>query len=87
MVRFIQNFSLLIRLENGEILTEYEEEYEDVPEVITHKHVLDEYNSKASITAKAGMLGDTVQQKGDTGEGEDEEAEKETLTEDEKRGE
>ena len=76
----------IYRLEDGEIITEYEENYEMVPEVVTHKHVLDEFNSGSP--PKAGMLGDTVEDIEDVlSEELEEEEDEEEGTEEEKRGE
>jgi hypothetical protein len=73
-----------IRSDNGEIITEYEENYEMVPEVVTHKHVLDEFNSGSP--PKAGMLGDTLEDIEAVKSQElEEEQEEETGTDEEKR--
>ena len=80
---------LIRRLEDGEIITEYEEDYETLPEVVTHKHVLDEYNAKKKQTT---MLGDVLEDDEDDEDDEDEDKEhdedkEENLTEEEKTGE
>ena len=66
---------------NGEIITEYEEDYENMPEVITHKHVLDEYNAKARA-AKSSQLGEIMTEEGDESNDDDQEE----LTTDQRKG-